>query len=900
MSYKKFKSYLTQNNYVNVFKILKTISNKIPEKLQSNYHQLKDEFLQDIRDVNFNQRLSVLAEELKEVLDQEEAIMLDDLYESSEAKLKQEISDLNNKLDEIKNALESIKNAIGNTDKNPPNRNIEKLRQERDLISLKINNKENLLNEFNNLTNYTISSTENLPQETIINKDDHIINQIYNSLKRFEGFGFVDPNYIASIAPFNILSDYVWHYDEEYRRLFTINSEIHNLLKQVQVKDGIIILSKHLLEETVENAIEKLNWIFNFLNNSLIYHITAIEDYQKVGNRNINTLGFSIRDIFSGDENEGITKTILLQQDKCDCLSCNYHSLNFTKVINKLQDRVDYGGEDNLEYAFGTYLIADNNYKTAFNIYKNIEKEVKGSNPVRLFLVRLNIKYLRNLLFQSEIKIIDQIKAIDLEAQIYNTDEFPIDKTLREYFLEVKEKRFIHKIQDQVDNLLIKVNDLRRLYNNGGRQFSGANLSSALIAKYEILYSHINGNYIIYDNFTKYKQLTAKIFEGLVISHKIPEYGLEYFDEFILTEAILHIPQGSLKKILENVDKLDVVEGCLNTLLNRLLNFAKSYYEKSIFSDVYRNKLLQEKLNNHNFRVNFTNTFANLFVVLTRLDISREQFRNCIKPLISFIELQEELAHFQLMELGRFIYKKGELFSLDEMMTFLRIAINRQTSRYVTYDEFIEVLSKSVLKFYPDFRIVDEQLIHKAIINSSSNPPQPNNFQRISHLANISSDDCKQILFEALEKALDKRFSEYFYEIFVRDINYDLNRKNYFKLYTKTVNKQKRHDNYIVFGTPKLTTWAFMRYVFIFYRRSFDFTRPELQLFTDLNDFESWILNPFNFDYSKFDALWLVDLHNTIVVEKLQGHQAIKVAIENELQRKFHPVLAELKYTYFK
>ena len=41
------------------------------------------------------------------------------------------------------------------------------------------------------------------------NNDIHIIDKIYYSLKRFEDFGFVSPDYIASIEPFNVLNEYV-------------------------------------------------------------------------------------------------------------------------------------------------------------------------------------------------------------------------------------------------------------------------------------------------------------------------------------------------------------------------------------------------------------------------------------------------------------------------------------------------------------------------------------------------------------------------------------------------------------------------------------------------------------------------------------------------------------------
>lgn len=94
------------------------------------------------------------------------------------------------------------------------------------------------------------SSTEKLIEnftktESSKDKPIHIIDRIYFCLKKFDGFGFVDPNYLANLNPFNILDEYVWHYSEY--NLFTINSEVFQLLKEIKVNDNEIVFSSQLL-----------------------------------------------------------------------------------------------------------------------------------------------------------------------------------------------------------------------------------------------------------------------------------------------------------------------------------------------------------------------------------------------------------------------------------------------------------------------------------------------------------------------------------------------------------------------------------------------------------------------------------------------------------------------------
>jgi hypothetical protein len=142
----------------------------------------------------------------------------------------------------------------------------------------------------------------------------HIIDSIYNSLKRFEGFGFVDPNYIATLAPFNILDEYVWHYSNG--NLFTINNEFFDFIKEVKIENGIIYFSDKLKNEISNlNIIEaefKIEWSFRFLNDCLIREITGVKNYKKIKERNRHTLGFSFQHRFPFKDEEGITVNINL------------------------------------------------------------------------------------------------------------------------------------------------------------------------------------------------------------------------------------------------------------------------------------------------------------------------------------------------------------------------------------------------------------------------------------------------------------------------------------------------------------------------------------------------------------------------------------------------------------
>lgn len=742
-------------------------------------------------------------------------------------------------------------------------------------------------------------------------KDDkaiHIIDKIYNSLKRFEGFGFVDPNYIVTIFPFNILSEHVWQYHN--RNLLTINNEIYDLLSGMSIENDEVVFTNEMQSEidssNVVDAKHKMEWSFKFLNHCLIDEISAVKNYKQIADKNKRTIGFSYRNHFGFKEvEEGITKNIwLIKNNNCDCLSCNYRSLDFNKFLGKL--KTGLGNEDfiNTEYAYGNYLAATNNFKTTYNIYKTIEKELKGieGKEVEYFLTKQNIKHLHNLVwdydFADSQDILNNIKSVDLDKVIYDEIEFSVDKEVKKYLIDVKEDALIYKLQDEIEEIAFSIDKLKQLYKNGGKQNIGPNLPNKLSDKYFLLYLHVNRNYIVYDIFTRYKSLAEKVFKGLVTSYSTPEVGLKLFNDFFLTEAILHVCPSGLQEILKNVNDLKTTDDCIEIVLEKLTNFLTSYYKDGLFSDHYENKLLKEQLNNYRFKERFTDIFSNLFTVLSRLNISKEQFSKSKSQLIKFLTIEDELAWFDLKELSNFVIRKGDLFEATELIEILKVAIEGDKYGMNKYPDFIKNISNSLVKFYPESKIDNSLLIDRAILNCFSDEGKSANFCDIVYLVNACNDNCKQNMFNHFEKQLDKKFDSELYESLLQNTSYDYNTKNYFQFYSEQINKTKGGRAF-KFGELKLTDLVFINYIFIIYRLKIDFNRNELKSFTNLNDFETWLLNPIDFDYEKFRTIWLIDIHDPVILDRMKNIEQISAAIELELKKEFNSIIAEIKYKYF-
>jgi hypothetical protein len=730
----------------------------------------------------------------------------------------------------------------------------------------------------------------------------HIIDQLYKSLKRFEGLGFVDPNYLASLKPFNILDEYVWYYNAN--NLFTINSEIYYLLSNLTLQDSSVEISEILKDDINKNNVieakEKLNWAFTFLNHCHVHEISAIKNYNEIQLRNKNTIGFSIQHAFHfRNDKDGITKNInLLKSKECDCLLCNYRSLNFRTLLNKLKSSEGNNDLNNLEYAYGNYLAASNNFKATYNVLKSIERDSKGHDEkcITYFLSKMNLKLLHNLVFDyshdDKEAILKEIKSVDLDKVIYDDIEFYVDNDVKKYLIDIKEDVLIYKVQDEIDEIVSEIEKVKLLYEKGGNR-NGPNLPSKLWHEYTKLHSHINRNFIIYDTFIRYKELAKKMFKGLVLCSFIPDYDI-VFNDFILTEAIIHIQQSELQEILKDIKSLNSNDKSIDILLEKLNNFLTSTYDDGFFNEPIENAIMSSQLNNHRFRDRYTSIFANLFTVLSRLEISKNNFEKCKNSLIKFLKVDNNLAWFDLKELSLFIEEKGFLFEIDDLVEILQLSIKSHKYGFNKYTKLLSKTSAALNKYYPEYRIENKQLVNRSIINSVADLGTRADYLHLCEFYNISNDECKNLFERAFEEELDRNFSATFYECLLRKCQFDYKKGNFFKQYINYVNT--RRNGAYKFGKNEYTDLVFINFIFRVYQLKIQLSSDEISSLKELNDFENWLINPSEFDYIKFKATWLIDLHDTFLIKEISFNRAIFESIEDELLDKFNPILAEIKY----
>jgi hypothetical protein len=742
-------------------------------------------------------------------------------------------------------------------------------------------------------------------------KKEHVVDEMFKSLKQFEGFGCIDPFIIANTYPFNLLDDYVWHYDKY--NLFTINPEIFQFISNMSIKEGKLILTQNLKKELATKKVRdyetKIHYIIETLNHSLIYHISAIRDYEKIVQRNKNqrVIGFSIRHAFrfSDESNEGISRSIYLGNvNKCECLSCSFKELDLKYVLKILKK--SERPAPSLELGFGNYLVAANGYCSSYYVYTDLIKnlEDRAGKQIELYIAYNNLSGLLNIFShhdeEVERKIRKHIQAIDLEDIIW-TRLTHLKKDELKAIRELRDDTLIQRVKKNVEETLEEFEKIKAHYDKGGTYSVIGNYTLNLFHEFNMLYAWVHRNYLVKDVFNDYRNIVAKVFQGMIISHQLEKYPyhLKEFERFLLLEVIINIPTDNVDQILKNVKSIKVNDKDVEDILIRMTRYFNSFIAVGPF-DNHLDKVMSEFIVNYDFSEKCGRIFGNFFKLFSRVQIEGTQFNQGIKQsLINFLRVENFLYWFHMKVIGEFLEVKGNFFHEQELIEILKIANSKNRYGYNKYQHLIRSSCISLSFFYPGKTINEKSFVQLALANSMSEDDRMN-YSELIHLWKAVGESNKLILKETFEKSLDSSFNADLYEKLLREHIIDINNKEYFEIYVKFVNKARgKGFVQVVKGVPEFEDYQFYNFVLLIYQLGVAFDDVRLKNLNNLSSFEAWILNPVKFDYTNFNAEWLLAVNYSSFLNQLRRINKIGEGLNKHLNSEYNQKLAQIYFVYF-
>jgi hypothetical protein len=736
----------------------------------------------------------------------------------------------------------------------------------------------------------------------------HILDDIFNSLYRFDELPFLEPEFIANLYPFNILNEEVWHYGSY--QLYTLNTKIYHLLKRITVEDQKRItiepnLQTELQEHGVTEPDYKIGYIFQKLSDCLIFQICCFPDLDPIRKRNGNALNFSLNIRFGFEADEGLVRSVRYHPEtNCNCSFCLYDRWDINGLIRKL--KVGEGRTDSLTFdgAYGNYLLPINNYKNAYLVYKGLEDKYKGvsGHAIAYFLVKYNLKELYYLIGDYQLddrqQLLDESKAIDLDHVLYQEIDIFLDENQIRYLQRIKEQRIVRQAKDQFSRLLSKIKENRENLRNG-TQWSGGfpDQTDELEYQHYRLYAHYHGNLLIGHNFSRYSEIIRDYAEALIVSYLLPT-EFKAFTRIQLSEFIWHLSPNQLKELVSSLEVIILTDHHREELVDRMELFLQSNYET--FQHTFlENRLVGHLRDNFTFSIHYEHVFSNIFILLQKVQLSETEWKRITNATCNHLKVSPHTYQPDTGSLADLIKMRGNVFTQQQLYDLLALFLINQEAHRHPFESLGLKIPTALKRFYPDFSLTDRSLIKKALANCTASNGY-SNYQRLIPAYAVCNDACKSILKTGITEFLDESYQSEFYKEALTAGIFNYRESDYFAKLILSVN---RYKPFTYQGLSKEITsfnnFEFFNFSLMLYRLNIKLDDADRALLSPLTPYECWLIDPENFEYKEFDPRWLRDAEKRpMLIKRYSEIPAIANSIERYLTNSFDEKLSELYFRF--
>lgn len=728
-------------------------------------------------------------------------------------------------------------------------------------------------------------------------KDNSPIEQLYNSLKRFDGVRTIPSDFIANLYPIKNTVSYLHNINGFWLRID--NPNIANLFyNEVSFKGGKAILKPEVNCSESKRKIDNimLSEIQDILNFSMIHFLGKNEDKpDSFGNYGWDEKYIDIRK----------------NQDKpCQCLNCKYSRFEFKSVIEEAFDSVISDTSDlkgDLILAYSNYKLG--NFLNSYYSYEQIaNKAWLTGQYIIYFISKLSIKYLRNLIkyeindSNKEVRdrIVESIDKLDIDKLLIQITE--LDEDQFNLLKDIKNEAFFEKCVKSIDKTINEITKVYDTYNKGTGKILGPNYPIQLQQELAKLFSFLTNNCIPLDEYTNFKDVAKRAIDSLIMSYATNEaYSekLQEFDSFTLNIIVFYCNERELSKTFNSykIYEIKVNDENLKEFLSKVSNFLSSNHNVNNFfgEHIFDNKQVNSQLNNNFFGDKFRRIFGNIFLILSKIKLDKNKADNLIQKLLDFLSSEKFLNWGEIEMLSYFIFKNYHLFKEKDVDRLMKISINQ--SKYYLRGNFIESIENIALQSIKGYKIKEPIIINRLIDYFEGSGTS--DYKYLSPLWSIVDEEYKKVLQEKIIMLLNNKFNENLYTSASRRDIIDFN--DFFDQYISYVDNykgvekfEKRNGRILMDNVTFYNFIVFVHYVKIEKRDKL------LKKFNKKTDFMNFILNPDSFNYKKFNSDWLLIWDIPVFITPFETAKIeIRTILKKELRENYNSLLAEVYFKYF-
>ena len=695
-----------------------------------------------------------------------------------------------------------------------------------------------------------------------LQKEGHVIDQIYTCLKRFDGLAYFDANIIANASPFHRGEQRVWHFHEQ--TLMSTEEGVYDFFENLIFKSDSVSFKKdylsEVLDEGVRNPAEKAIYIIRKFNKLLIrefqcfenprialdkYRESQGEDAQM--NHRLHDYGKQLRSfkipVTFGIYDEGSLLPALYRND-------------FREVLRQLYSWEGTKKEDTPEALYLHVFFGTNNFKTAYAISCRMAERTKKVNLFAYFLSQYNRKLLNNLLRSSywlddQKALLRQMKQLDLFTVMADLNVY--DPDIRDVLSDFLTDRYRHRSVAKIEELTAKLENVKSSFTRGPDGMF-PDYTTQLIYGTHLYFASGTLNYLVGEHYTEHRRICKKILNAFLLNFSIdPAYrrwatGL---NQFLLNLMLFDIDADELESLLKKHDIHTLVfqNEARDELGNSMINYLRSRRSDYVGFNAMPSDEMERALLNSNFRNKYINGFECLLLILSRCELPSEQGENVFTELRYFIHVADRMYGQRLRYLPAVIGNEGLGRNYRKRANVVLEMLDKSSiNRY-------KPISTSVLYLLENYREeleLDESLWNKFFPLASEEKSVLYDLIRANdQLWPAAKKQLKELVFGKLDGGFDPM-------LYVRGLANELflfTERNDFDELIRWANNVREVEPYELYnGKPRLKNFMFLNFLSAVHAQKIQLP---LESFTDLSDWQIWALRPELYDPTRFRLEWL-------------------------------------------
>lgn len=680
-----------------------------------------------------------------------------------------------------------------------------------------------------------------------------LIDQLNDYFKHhFEELNVMPIHLFINNFPFKKSSNFYPYYS-----LFTLssdNDELFAFFDSLKIENGEVSTSEKKFIKNVKDSKKKLKFILQKLSENLIFYIENKNSHKQINIRYAHSV-------------------------TCPCMSCSFGRLDYSNTFKDLV-KTTRKIEDKLLQAYMHYELG--NFVESAKYFEDIAKQSKKDDQkIRYSIAQYNLSKLYILIrnnywgenVQSE--LLKRLKAIDIET-VYDNCKTEENKKLLDWI--INSKFYISK-REKISRTVNKIKDHYYSQLSGG--WSSNSYVSDLINDYAEIETFINGNYIIYDRFSEYHDLTDNFIEGLIISHSMNESQsgkLEHFDDWLIMRMIFN---GNAEKILKHFSRYEL----------KTLKYKQTAKKGDTFIDILNNHLTKYEHIRHDFEESceksngifwekYNSIFSNLLLLSSLCDFEASQIQIISQNLLNYLKNESFISRLSTKYINYFISRQGK--HMDKSILYGFVTLYIEKGKFHEQD-FIESIIYQIKTHKGEFKIQKETLnkLISIAFDKCNICNENHSAEFIAYIYDVVENiSFKNVIKSRIEDSLNNRFESKLYYISAIYNVFDTSDKYFSQFIQTSKPKDKTLSLRGAFtGIEDNRSQQVNMLLNLCFKYELDLTDKLFDDFRNIDDYYLWLFNMKDFDYEKFNPKWVIEYRTKYYFDQFRKYPIIREKI---------------------